>query len=52
MKINVEFNGWKPTVKFGEMSDEEKQTGAFDVEGMKYLSYLLIPLCIAGAIYK
>uniref|UniRef100_T1HF70 Lipid scramblase CLPTM1L n=1 Tax=Rhodnius prolixus TaxID=13249 RepID=T1HF70_RHOPR len=35
-----------------ELSDEEKMTRLIDAEGMKYLSYILYPLCIAGAVYS
>lgn len=52
LKISIHFQGWKPQIKFGEMNEEEKQSGAFDVEGTRYLGYLLLPLCIAGAIYR
>uniref|UniRef100_A0A161TGT9 Lipid scramblase CLPTM1L n=1 Tax=Triatoma infestans TaxID=30076 RepID=A0A161TGT9_TRIIF len=34
------------------MTAEEKMTRLIDAEGMKYLSYILYPLCIAGAIYS
>lgn len=30
----------------------EQQTQQFDAESMKYLSYILYPLCISGAIYS
>lgn len=30
----------------------EKKTEEFDKQGMRYLSYLLYPLCLAGAIYS
>jgi len=30
----------------------EQQTQQFDAESMKYLSYVLYPLCIGGAIYS
>lgn len=30
----------------------EKKTEEFDKQGMKYLSYLLYPLCLAGAIFS
>jgi hypothetical protein len=30
----------------------EQQTQQFDAESMKYLSYVLYPLCFVGAIYS
>lgn len=33
-------------------SDEEAKTRQYDEESMKYLSYILYPLCICGAVYS
>lgn len=34
------------------MTTIEKQTREYDAQSMKYLSYLLYPLCILGAAYS
>lgn len=51
-KMKVHWNGLKPVVTFGETSDKEKETQQFDTQAMKYLSYVLYPLCLAGAVYS
>ena len=39
-------------VKFGEDSKVEANTAELDTVAMKYLSWVLYPLCIGGAIYR
>ncbi|XP_072303977.1 lipid scramblase CLPTM1L [Eucyclogobius newberryi] len=50
-KIQVFWKGGKPTFLFGKLNESEKRTEEYDTLAMKYLSYLLYPLCIGGAIY-
>lgn len=52
MKMRVTFCGLRPSFEFDNSSDEEKLTEGFDSESMRYLSYLLYPLVICGAIYS
>ena len=55
-KIRLEFGPTffsLPRIKFGsENSASEQETKQFDADAMAYLSYLLYPLCIGGAIYS
>lgn len=44
-------NGDQAGVKSGQLAEEQK-TDQFDRQGMRYLSYLLYPLCICGAVYS
>lgn len=50
-KIQVVCKGLKPTFKFGNLDESERRTEEYDTLAMKYLSYLLYPLCIGGAVY-
>ncbi|KAK1879931.1 Cleft lip and palate transmembrane protein 1-like protein [Dissostichus eleginoides] len=38
-------------IQFGKMDESERRTEHYDTLAMKYLSYLLYPLCIGGAVY-
>lgn len=52
LKVKVSWNGIIPKFETGDCTDQEKETEEFDSQAMKYLSYVLYPLCIAGAIYS
>lgn len=52
LKVKISFSSWKPSIKFGEKSNSEKQTEEFDEQAMKYLSYALYPLLLAAAAYS
>lgn len=50
-KIQVFWKGGKPTFLFGKLDESERRTEEYDTLAMKYLSFLLYPLCIGGAVY-
>uniref|UniRef100_A0A3Q2P5N5 Lipid scramblase CLPTM1L n=1 Tax=Fundulus heteroclitus TaxID=8078 RepID=A0A3Q2P5N5_FUNHE len=51
-KIQVFWKGAKPSfLQFGKLDESERRTEEYDTLAMKYLSYLLYPLCIGGALY-
>ncbi|KAL7883753.1 hypothetical protein SRHO_G00014110 [Serrasalmus rhombeus] len=50
-KIYFMWKGGKPTFLFGKSDESEKRTEEYDSLAMKYLSYLLYPLCVGGAVY-
>jgi len=53
LKVEVSFsNGIRQCIKFGEKSASEQETENYDSEAMKYLSYLLYPLLVCGAVYS
>lgn len=51
-KVSVSFQGWIPKFTYGSASDNEKSTEEFDSQSMRYLSYVLYPLCLGGAVYS
>ncbi|XP_041759686.1 cleft lip and palate transmembrane protein 1-like protein [Coregonus clupeaformis] len=50
-KIQIVWKGVKPTFIFGKSDESERRTVEYDALAMKYLSYLLYPMCIGGAVY-
>ncbi|KAI1243202.1 hypothetical protein IHE44_0000789 [Lamprotornis superbus] len=52
LKITIRWQGLRPKFQFGAYNDSEKKTEEYDAQAMKYLSYLLYPLCIGGAGYS
>ncbi|GAB6027980.1 hypothetical protein CHUAL_002206 [Chamberlinius hualienensis] len=51
-KIELRFQGLLPKFTFGSTTKEEMETEKYDSESMKYLSYIIYPLCVGGAIYS
>ncbi|KAL3860326.1 hypothetical protein ACJMK2_010465 [Sinanodonta woodiana] len=51
-KLKISWEGFKPSFEFGITSEKEKETENFDSQAMKYLLYLLYPLCLGGAVYS
>ncbi|XP_039256694.1 lipid scramblase CLPTM1L-like [Styela clava] len=52
LKVKIIKNGWKFSVQFGTLSGKEKTTDNYDHQAIKYLSYILYPLSVFGAIYS
>lgn len=54
VKIQITFRGLftLPIIRFGESSKAEEETNSYDTMAMKKLSYVLYPLCLAGAVYS
>ncbi|XP_063041660.1 lipid scramblase CLPTM1L [Engraulis encrasicolus] len=50
-KIQIVWKGVRPTFLFGKSDESERRTEEYDTLAMKYLSYVLYPLCIGGAVY-
>ncbi|KAH8265137.1 hypothetical protein KR044_001563 [Drosophila immigrans] len=49
-QVDRRIDGTNQEQQPGELA--ERQTQQYDREGMRYLSYLLYPLCVAGAVYS
>lgn len=53
LHLRVAWSGWKIRVWRDTSADAgERNTARADAEAMRYLSMLLYPLCVAGAIYS
>ncbi|KAJ8736534.1 hypothetical protein PYW08_007190 [Mythimna loreyi] len=53
LHLRISFSGWRVRVWRDSSADAgERSTAQADAEAMKYLSMLLYPLCVAGAIYS
>ncbi|KAK0395196.1 hypothetical protein QR680_001168 [Steinernema hermaphroditum] len=52
LRMTITFKSGIPRISYRTASVAEAQTDDFDSEAMKYLIYLLIPLCIGGSLYS
>jgi hypothetical protein len=55
LKLDISWRGIRPKVREDEnalVQKAEDETRAFDREAMRYLSYILYPLCIGSAVYQ
>ncbi|XP_061075022.1 lipid scramblase CLPTM1L-like isoform X2 [Conger conger] len=51
-RIQVLWSGMKPIFLFGGSSESDKKTEEYEAQAMKYVSFLLYPLCFGGAMYS
>uniref|UniRef100_A0A8I5NM73 Lipid scramblase CLPTM1L n=1 Tax=Papio anubis TaxID=9555 RepID=A0A8I5NM73_PAPAN len=52
LKMTILWRGLIPEFQFGTYSESERKTEEYDTQAMRYLSYLLYPLCVGGAVYS
>uniref|UniRef100_H2ZN70 Lipid scramblase CLPTM1L n=1 Tax=Ciona savignyi TaxID=51511 RepID=H2ZN70_CIOSA len=52
LKVKVTRIGWRFSVNFGSSSEKERNTENFDQQALKYLSYIMYPLCLGAAGYS
>uniref|UniRef100_A0A7N5KAY4 Lipid scramblase CLPTM1L n=1 Tax=Ailuropoda melanoleuca TaxID=9646 RepID=A0A7N5KAY4_AILME len=52
LKMTILWRGLRPEFQFGTYSESERKTEEYDTQAMKYLSYLLYPVCVGGAVYS
>ncbi|XP_061531473.1 lipid scramblase CLPTM1L-like [Phycodurus eques] len=50
--FRIKVNWGRPTVQVNKLDEEEQRTVQFDKQASTYLSYLIYPLCISGAIFS
>lgn len=51
-KVKLNWSKLLPKIEFGLVSEKEKETQGFDSEAMRYLAYIMWPLCFGGAVYS
>ncbi|MCL4128365.1 UNVERIFIED_CONTAM: hypothetical protein GTU68_059357 [Idotea baltica] len=49
--FHVGLDGWRPVFR-RVLTKEESNTKDLDTEGLRYLSYIMYPLCLGGAVYS
>ncbi|KAB7507775.1 Cleft lip and palate transmembrane protein 1-like protein [Armadillidium nasatum] len=49
--FHIKFEGWRLKITH-VLTKEESNTKELDSEGLRYLSYIMYPLCLGGAIYS
>ncbi|XP_029928308.1 cleft lip and palate transmembrane protein 1-like protein [Myripristis murdjan] len=51
-KIQVQWKSSKSLIHVNKLDEEERRTVEYDAQASRYLSYLVYPLCISGAIFS
>jgi len=51
-KVKLVWTGRLPSMEMGVVTAGEESTAELDTTAMKYLSWILYPLCIGGAVYS
>lgn len=50
--FNIQFQWKSPRLHVKKLDEEERKTVEYDTQASRYLSYLVYPLCISGAIFS
>ncbi|CAJ0959389.1 unnamed protein product, partial [Mesorhabditis belari] len=52
LRITISFRNGFPSINIGAPTAAEAETDAFDAQAMRWLAWLMLPLCIGGAVYS
>ena len=51
-QVDLSFSGGVPRLQIGSRTEQEAATDGFDTQAMKWLGWLMVPLCVGGAVYR
>ncbi|KAG7269750.1 hypothetical protein CRUP_010775 [Coryphaenoides rupestris] len=51
-KIHVHLKSFRSIIHVGKLDEAERKTAEYDSQASRYLSYLVYPLCVSGAVFS